>query len=31
MKASLVQFKEEYPDVRVVLVNRDGRILGETP
>jgi cobalt-precorrin-5B (C1)-methyltransferase len=31
MKASLEQFKEEYPDVRVVLVNREGRILGETP
>ena len=30
MKSSLVRFKEKYPDVRVVLVNRDGRILGET-
>jgi cobalt-precorrin-5B (C1)-methyltransferase len=30
MKASLVHFKEKYPDVHVVLVNRDGRILGET-
>jgi len=31
MESSLVHFKEEYPHVRVVLVNRDGRILGETP
>jgi len=31
MESSLGKFKETYPNVRVVLVNRDGRILGETP
>ena len=31
MKSSLLHFKKDYPHVRVVLVNREGRILGETP
>jgi cobalt-precorrin-5B (C1)-methyltransferase len=31
MKSSLRKFKKEYPNVRVVLVNREGRIIGETP
>jgi cobalt-precorrin-5B (C1)-methyltransferase len=31
MQSSLDIFKKEYPNVRVVLVNRDGVILGETP
>ena len=31
MQSSLEKFKKEYPHVRVVLVNRDGMILGETP
>jgi cobalt-precorrin-5B (C1)-methyltransferase len=31
MQSSLATFKKEYPHVRVVLVNRDGTILGETP
>ncbi len=31
MKASLRQFKKEYPQVRVVLVNRNGVIIGESP
>jgi cobalt-precorrin-5B (C1)-methyltransferase len=31
MNASLKQFKKEYPQVRVVLVNRNGVIIGESP
>jgi hypothetical protein len=31
MQSSLAKFKKEYPHVRVVLVNRDGLILGESP
>ena len=31
MQSSLDTFKKEYLHVRVVLVNRDGSILGETP
>jgi len=31
MNASLTQFKKEYPQVRVVLVNRNGVIIGESP
>jgi cobalt-precorrin-5B (C1)-methyltransferase len=31
MQSSLAKFKNEYPHVRVVLVKRDGRILGESP
>jgi cobalt-precorrin-5B (C1)-methyltransferase len=31
MQSSLAEFKKEYPHVRVVLVNRDGLILGESP
>jgi cobalt-precorrin-5B (C1)-methyltransferase len=30
MNASLKQFKKEYPHVRVVLVNRNGEIIGES-
>ena len=30
MQSSLEKFKKEYPHIRVVLVNRDGMILGET-
>jgi cobalt-precorrin-5B (C1)-methyltransferase len=31
MNASLKEFKKEYPQVRVVLVNRNGVIIGESP
>ena len=31
MRASLAAFKKGYPRVRVVLVNRDGAIIGESP
>jgi cobalt-precorrin-5B (C1)-methyltransferase len=31
MNASLMQFKKDYPQVRVVLVNRNGVIIGESP
>jgi cobalt-precorrin-5B (C1)-methyltransferase len=31
MRSSLAKLKEEYPKVRVVLVNREGTILGESP
>lgn len=31
MQLSFAKFKKEYPHVRVVLVNRDGMILGESP
>jgi cobalt-precorrin-5B (C1)-methyltransferase len=31
MNASLREFKKEYPQVRVVLVNRTGVIIGESP
>ena len=31
MNASLKKFKKEYPHVRVVLVNRNGVIIGESP
>jgi cobalt-precorrin-5B (C1)-methyltransferase len=31
MQSGLAKFKEAYPHVRVVLINRDGIILGETP
>ncbi len=31
MRSSLVKFKREYPKVSVVLVNREGTILGESP
>jgi len=31
MQSTLNTFKKEYPHLRVVLVNRDGVILGETP
>jgi cobalt-precorrin-5B (C1)-methyltransferase len=31
MRSSLAKFKKDYPHVRVVLVKRDGRILGESP
>jgi cobalt-precorrin-5B (C1)-methyltransferase len=30
MQSNLIKFKKEYPNVRVVLVNRGGKILGET-
>lgn len=30
MQSNLEKFKKEYPHVRVVLLNRDGTILGET-
>jgi cobalt-precorrin-5B (C1)-methyltransferase len=31
MNANLRQFKKDYPHVRVVLVNRNGVIIGESP
>jgi cobalt-precorrin-5B (C1)-methyltransferase len=31
MNASLREFKKEHPQVRVVLVNRTGAIIGESP
>jgi len=31
MQSALANFKKEYPRVRVVLVNRNGIVLGETP
>ncbi len=31
MKSTLAGFAREYPHVRVVLVNRDGTIIGESP
>jgi len=31
MNASLKEFKKEYPQVRVVIVNRNGVIIGESP
>ncbi|MFA5347842.1 MAG: cobalt-precorrin-5B (C(1))-methyltransferase [Methanoregula sp.] len=30
MQSSITKFKKEYPHVRVVLVNRDGMVLGES-
>jgi cobalt-precorrin-5B (C1)-methyltransferase len=31
MRSSLAAFKKEYPHIRVVLVNREGAILGKSP
>jgi hypothetical protein len=31
MRSSLAAFNKEYPHVRVVLVNREGAILGKSP
>jgi cobalt-precorrin-5B (C1)-methyltransferase len=31
MRSSLAAFKKEYPDIRIVLVNREGAILGKSP
>jgi cobalt-precorrin-5B (C1)-methyltransferase len=31
MLSSLAAFKKEYPHIRVVLVNREGAILGKSP
>jgi cobalt-precorrin-5B (C1)-methyltransferase len=31
MQSVLEKFSKEYPQVRVVLVNRDGTVLGESP
>jgi cobalt-precorrin-5B (C1)-methyltransferase len=31
MNASLREFKKEYPQVKIVLVNRNGVIIGESP
>jgi hypothetical protein len=31
MNTSLREFKKEHPQVRVVLVNRNGVVIGESP
>ena len=31
MQSSLAVFKKGYPRVRVIIVNRDGAIIGESP
>jgi len=31
MKENLAAFRKQYPLVRVVLVNREGSIIGESP
>jgi len=31
VNSALLSFRQEYPDIKVLIVNRDGTIVGETP